>query len=404
MSVRQDQDLVYANVAPGILRPLRALGKSLLVPCLSLDSPWAIRKEIRDEYLQPHLKPWVIGFSAGKDSTLLLQLVLETLLQTPPDARTRPVYVLSNDTLVESPVYQSWVNKALSRVSEGVAALNLPVQVITTHPDDDSTFWVNLLGRGYPAPNRIFRWCTDRMKIRPTTKFIRDRIDEAGEVIILLGVRKAESASRSGRIKAYMERANFDRLYPHDDIRGCFIFTPIVDLFDEEVWHILLNSRPPWGGDYRDLVTLYRNGKGGECPFVVGSDDAPSCGTTSARFGCWTCTVVEKDNSLAGLIDAGFEYLEPLADFRERLKVVSSDPVYRSKVRRNGQHGLGPLTIEARKMLLEELLLLQEETQLPLITTHEVRLIEDQWKCDESNATIRGMDRLIQVTLGGYKL
>mgnify|MGYP001578546353 CR=1 FL=1 len=359
-----------------------------------------IRREIRDEYLQAHSKPWIIGFSAGKDSTLLLQLVLETLLATPPDARRRQVYVLCNDTLVESPVYQSWVDKALERIREGVIALNLPVQVVKTHPDDNSTFWVNLLGRGYPAPNRTFRWCTDRMKIRPTTKFILDRVDEAGEVLILLGVRKAESAPRSGRIKGYLEKSDCIRLYPHEDIKNCYIFAPIADLSDEDVWQILLLSRPPWGGDYRDLVTLYRNGKGGECPFVVSQDDTPSCGTTSARFGCWTCTVVEKDNSLSGLIDSGFEYLEPLADFRERLKAVSADPSYRSKIRRNGQPGLGPFTLEARKMLLEELLALQEETQLSLITTHEIRLIEDQWNRDESDATLRDMDRLIQITLG----
>jgi DNA sulfur modification protein DndC len=308
---------------------------------------------------------------------------------------------LSNDTLVESPVYQAWVDAAVERVGEGVSALNLPVRVMKTHPDEDSTFWVNLLGRGYPAPNRTFRWCTDRMKIRPTTRFIHEQVDKAGEVIILLGVRKAESDARSGRINGYLRRADSKRLYPHDDLRGCFIFSPLVDLSDEDVWHILLNSRPPWGGDYRDLVTLYRNGTGGECPFVIGPQDAPSCGTTSARFGCWTCTVVEKDNSIAGLIDAGFEYLEPLAEFRERLKGVSADPDYRSKVRRNGQPGLGPLTFEARKMLLEELLAIQGATSLPLISPHEVRLIKDQWNRDESEIMVREMDQLVQISSRG---
>lgn len=361
----------------------------------------AIRREIRDEYLQPHSKSWVIGFSAGKDSTLLLHLVLEALLAVPPDCRVRPVYILSNDTLVESPVYQAWVDAAVERVCEGVSALNLPVRAVKTHPDEDSTFWVNLLGRGYPAPNRTFRWCTDRMKIKPTTKFIHEQVDKAGEVIILLGVRKAESDARSGRINGYLRRAESKRLYPHDDLRGCFIFSPIVDLSDEDVWHILLNSRPPWGGDYRDLVTLYRNGTGGECPFVTGPQDTPSCGTTSARFGCWTCTVVEKDNSLTGLIDAGFEYLEPLAEFRERLKAVSADPDYRSKVRRNGQPGLGPLTFEARKMLLDELLAIQDATGLPLISPHEVRLIKDQWNRDESETMVREMDQLVQISSRG---
>jgi DNA sulfur modification protein DndC len=360
----------------------------------------AIRKDIKDEYLQPHALPWILGFSGGKDSTLLLQLVVETLLAIPPDQRTRKVYVLSNDTLVESPVYQSAVLKTLDHVAEGVAALKLPVEVVKTHPEDDWSFWVNLLGRGYPAPNRNFRWCTDRMKIRPTTKFIRDQVSAAHEVILLLGVRRAESQSRAKRIDGYDQQSD-GRLNPHNDIKDCLIYRPIVDLSNEDVWHILMNVRAPWGGDHRELVTLYRNAQGGECPFVLGDDDTPSCGSSSARFGCWTCTVVEKDNSLAGLIDSGFEYLEPLAAFRDRLKAVSENPQYRSKVRRNGQPGLGPLTIEAREMLLRELLDVQAQTGMTLVSTHEVRLIRDWWGRDESTAVVRDMERLVKLSIGG---
>lgn len=362
----------------------------------------AIRREVRDEYLADHKRPWIIGFSAGKDSTLVLQMVLEALLHTPPPPdRQRPVYVLANDTLVESPVYQSWIDRSLDRVREGVAALRLPVQVVKTHPDEDATFWVNLLGRGYPAPNRNFRWCTDRMKIQPCTRFIREKVDQGGEVILLLGVRRSESAARAGRIAAYDERSRDGRLNPHNDIRGCLVYRPIVDLSNDDVWHVLLSCRPPWGGSHRDLVTLYRNAQGGECPFIVGEDDAPSCGTTSPRFGCWTCTVVEKDNSLAGLIDAGFENLTGLSEFRERIKQVSANPDYRSKIRRNGQPGLGPLTLEARQLLLSELLRLEADTQLPLISQQELRLIRDQWNRDEVVATIRDINRIVQMTTSG---
>lgn len=360
-----------------------------------------IKLQIKEEYLENHCKPWVIGFSAGKDSTLLLHLVTEAILSIAPDQRSRPVFVLSNDTLVESPVFQAWVDSTIERVKDGVSALRLPITVVKTSPADDSTFWVNLLGRGYPAPNRTFRWCTDRMKIRPTTKFIYDQIDAAGEVIILLGVRKAESDARSGRINSYQRRSESKRLYPHEDILKCFVFAPLADLSGEDVWHVLLSSRPPWGGDYRELVTLYRNGSGGECPFVIGEKDAPGCGTSSARFGCWTCTVVDKDGSLTGLIDAGFDYLEPLADFRERIKTVSADPECRSKIRRNGQPGLGPLTFEARKMLLSELIEIQSITGLSLISEHEIRLIEEQWNRDQSDLIVREVVELVQISERG---
>ena len=293
----------------------------------------SIRREIRAEYLEAHTKPWIIGFSGGKDSTLLAHLVVDTLLSVAPDQRTRPVFIVCNDTLVESPLFHGFVEKMLVRIEENIGALNVPVQVIRTHPLPEESFWVNMLGRGYPAPNRTFRWCTDRMKIRPTSRFIREQVSHNGEAVLLLGVRSAESATRSGSIARHAEKS-VGRLSPHSDHKGVWIFSPIKDLSTEDVWITLLSARAPWGGTYHDVVTLYKNALGGECPFVVSNDDAPSCGTNSARFGCWTCTVVEKDSSIESLIAAGNDHLLPLADFRKRLKAVSEDPDCRSKVRR----------------------------------------------------------------------
>ncbi|MBI4027025.1 MAG: DNA phosphorothioation system sulfurtransferase DndC [Verrucomicrobia bacterium] len=300
----------------------------------------AVRRELRDEYLQPHAKPWIVGFSGGKDSTLLAHLVVECLLSIAPDDRRRCVLIVSNDTKVESPVFQDFVDGVLENLEESLTALRLPMEVVKTQPLVEESFWVNLLGRGYPAPNRMFRWCTDRMKIRPTSRFIREQVSQNGEAILLLGVRRSESAARANNLAKH-DRASNGRLTLHTDFKGCQVFTPIKDLTTQEVWVALLNSRPPWGGSYREVVALYKDALGGECPFVMNADDAPSCGTSSARFGCWTCTVVEKDNSLESMIGAGHDHLEPLAQFRKRLREVSDTPDYRSKVRRNGQPGLG---------------------------------------------------------------
>ncbi len=349
-----------------------------------------IRRELRDEYLQPHAHPWIIGFSGGKDSTLLLHFVLEAIRSVAPDERKRAVHVVSNNTLVESPIFQDFVDRLLERLEDSLEGLNVPVSVVRTKPLPEESFWVNLLGKGYPAPNRTFRWCTDRMKIRPTSRLIRSLVDANGEAILLLGVRRAESATRANAISRH-EDADKGRLSPHSDHKGVSIFSPIKDLTNEDVWLTLLNSRPPWGGSYRELVTLYKNAAGGECPFVMTVGDAPSCGSSSARFGCWTCTVVEKDNSLAALIEAGHDHLEPLADFRDRLKQVSQSPQYRKTIRRNGQHGMGPLTPEARRMLLDELLALRAEADFPLISDHEVRLIREQWEKDKTQDLVRAL-------------
>jgi DNA sulfur modification protein DndC len=224
------------------------------------------------------------------------------------------------------------------------------------------------------------------MKIRPTSRFIRELVANEGEAILLLGVRRAESANRAGNIARH-EDGDGGRLSPHSDHKGVWIYSPIKELTNDEVWITLLNGRPPWGGTYAELVRLYKDGST-ECPFVMTTGDAPSCGSTSARFGCWTCTVVDKDKSLAAMIDAGHDHLEPLAAFRDRLKKVSDTPEYRRKIRRNGQPGLGPLTLEARRMLLEELLALREQTGQPLISDHEVRLIREQWEKDQTQEVL----------------
>ncbi|MFM2153644.1 MAG: hypothetical protein RL199_2079 [Pseudomonadota bacterium] len=271
--------------------------------------------DVRAEYLDDSQRyPWVVGYSGGKDSTLVLQLVFEMLLALPPQARTRPVHVLTNDTLVESPILASYIDAMVGRIREASGQLGLPVTVVKTSPPEDQTFWVNIIGRGYPTPNRTFRWCTDRMKIKPTSDYIVGHVAASGRVILLLGVRRAESATRAASVDKYTPKDG-GRLNPHNDLKGCLVFRPIVDLETDEVWQLLLQRPPPWGGTHRDLVTLYRNAQGGECPLVLDSDQAPSCGSNSSRFGCWTCTVVEKDKSLEGFVDAGYPELEPLVFF-----------------------------------------------------------------------------------------
>jgi DNA sulfur modification protein DndC len=353
-----------------------------------------IRAELKDEYLQPHDKPWIIGFSGGKDSTLVLQLVFDMLLDLPPSRRQRVVHVLSNDTQVESPVVQAFVDKVLNELGHAADALNVPVVVRKTTPSIDGTFWVNLIGRGYPAPNRLFRWCTDRMKIRPTTTYIREQASTAGLVILLLGVRRQESSARA---KVVLRYDNGTRLNPHNDIKGCLIFRPIVELSTNEVWMTLLQSRPPWGGTHRPLATLYRNAQGGECPFVTDSEDTPSCGTSSSRFGCWTCTVVEKDKSMQGFIDNGHEHLEPLADFRDWLQEYSRNPANRMTERRNGQEGMGPFTMLARQTILDRVLAAQAEVELPLISDAEIERIKEIWRDDESLLAIQKANRVLSM-------
>lgn len=353
-----------------------------------------IKQEIKAEYRASHSRPWIIGFSGGKDSTLVLHLVIEALLELPWSERTRPVHVVANDTLVESPIVQDFVDRTLEYLRTGLEDLHLPCTVNRTTPQVTHTYWVNVIGRGYPSPTRLFRWCTDRMKIRPTTDFIRSKVVENGEVILLLGVRRSESAARAATARRY---DNGERLNAHNDIPGCLVFRPILELHTEDVWEYLMANNAPWGGTHVSLVKLYRDAMGGECPIVIDPDAQPSCGSSSIRFGCWTCTVVDKDKSFRNQVDKGFEHLIPMAEFRDWLKKFCYEPENRMTERRNGNQGIGPLTFEARAEVLRRLQELERDVELSLISEAEVAAIRTIWNDDKSTGVMRKAHRLIML-------
>ncbi len=344
---------------------------------------------IREEYLAPHADPWIIGYSGGKDSTLLVQLVFELLLDLAPGDRKRPVHVLCNDTLVESPILMAYIDKMLARLQAAAENLHLPIVTVKTTPDPDQTFWVNLIGRGYPAPTRMFRWCIDRMKIAPTSNYIRKKVTKSGKVVLLLGVRRAESANRAVTMNRHPNVAG-SRLNPHADLTGCMVFRPLMELTTDDVWSMLLQRKPPWGGSHRELVTLYSDAQGGECPLVMDKSQAPSCGTSSSRFGCWTCTVVEKDRSMEGFIDAGFENMAPLLEFRDWLAKFRNERAKRMIERRDrriaftrdGEPVAGPFTLEARQEILARLLAVQQEVGMALISEDELARVRAIWAED----------------------
>jgi len=347
---------------------------------------------IQHEYLQNHDHPWVLAYSGGKDSTLLLQMTWEVIASLPPTARHRKVYVVGNDTLVESPLVIRHMRCSLNKVAHAAVAHNLPVETTITTPHVDQTFWVNVIGRGYIPPTRNFRWCTDRMKISPTNQLLKKMIRFHGGAILLVGTRKSESTNRRRNMEKH--GVSGTTLNRHSSIHECLMFSPISEFQDEDVWITLIQRKPPWGGTHRDLITLYRNAGGGECPLILSKEDAPSCGTTSPRFGCWTCTVVTKDRSLKGLINSGHddtEFFEALYDFREWLIELREDDSKRQCVRRNGISKmradgslvLGPFTIDIRKEILYRLLELEKDLGKCLITTQELEFIYEIWRKDE---------------------
>ncbi len=357
----------------------------------SVNERWNdIVRLVKDEYLsQAQQYPWIVGFSGGKDSTVVVHAVFEALQEIPPSGRCRPVHIVSNDTLVESPFVMSHLNKVTGQIERAAEDMGLPIVVRRTQPDLDKTFWVLLIGKGYPSPNSQMRWCTDRLKIQPTSAYIRENVSKHGAAIVVLGVRRTESIRRMMTVDKY-ENLPGTNLNEHNSIAGALIFRPIVSLTTDDVWEILGSFPAPWGGTHRDLFQLYRDADGGECPVVLSKDEAPGCGTKNSRFGCWTCTVVEKDKSLQGYIDSGNHAYQPLLDFRDRLVTFRKDRTMRSAIRRNGRltfdatgkHVPGPFTIQARRNILAELLQVQAQFGQTLVSAEEIDLIHKLWAAE----------------------
>ena len=358
----------------------------------------ACKEVVKREFLRRHSDPWVVAFSGGKDSTLLLHVIWEVLLELPPNKRLRELHVVGNDTLVESPLVINHLRDRMDEINAAAIEHKLPIKTHITRPNIDQTFWVNLIGRGYIPPTRNFRWCTDRMKIIPTTRLLEGLVQQFGRVVLLVGTRRSESENR----RRTMDRNNVSstRMNPHSSISNCRMFAPLADFSTDDVWITLMQRNPPWGGSHRDLITLYRTANGGECPLVLTAEDAPSCGTTSPRFGCWTCTVVAKDRSMRGVIDAGHREsvtLEKLFYFREWLVELRENNENRQSVRRDGSVKLrpdgsrvmGPFKLEVRKHIFKELRKLETEIGLNLLSQSECEVIEDIWRIDHVKESCR---------------
>ncbi|WP_199693311.1 MULTISPECIES: hypothetical protein [Erysipelotrichaceae] len=156
-----------------------------------------------------------------------------------------------------------------------------------------------------------------------------------------------------------------------------------------------MQYKNPWGLSNHELQTLYMSAtEDNECPMMV-DKDLPSCG--KSRFGCWVCTMVEKDKSMEAMIanDDEKAWMTPLLEFRNMFGDEENDRARRSFRKMQGyvtgtyerlHHG--PYLKEIREQWLKKLLEIQldinqngpeEFANLELITIPELRCIRRIW-------------------------
>jgi len=290
--------------------------------------------------------------------------------------------------MVENPVITEYVYRVLDKIEQAAVEQDIPIRVIKTIPRLEDSFWVNLIGRGYPAPNNAFRWCTERLKIRPTSRFLIEQVNECGEAIILIGTRSAESVQRAKSMKKHAIKGK--RLSKHPTQPNTFMYAPIRSLSLEEVWYVINTMESPWGSDNSEIFQIYSDASADdyECPTVVTNKEHKSCG--QSRFGCWVCTVVKEDKSMSALIENGLNWLTPLLRFRNELAAERNIIEHRMPERRNGTaavNGMGPYYPWYRAKVLERLFETQKEIQkekphIELITNQELVAIQTIWYRD----------------------
>lgn len=348
-----------------------------------------IKKEMKLVYLHDQ-RPWMIGFSGGKDSTLLVSLAMEMIQELPSSCPKKKVCIVSSDTGVENPIVRDYMHKMSKQINEKGRKLNIEAHII--YPPVDKSFWSCLIGLGYPSPEPPgFRWCTDKLKIKPINDFTLKTIQENGEVVMLLGVRKAESQYRARGIEKREVVGKL--LVKHTDIENAYVYNPLTEIPNELVWTYLLkdNGKTPWNSDNHYLFQLYQGEALGEEESSLGQIDKNKVAVTgNSRFGCWVCTMVAEDKSLKNFIEKGHTELVPLREFRNWLVSIRNNPEYRDTKRRNGsvyiksdgELGFGSFNLFGRQVILKKLLQLEEETHLNIISEEELKYIDLCWEKD----------------------
>ena len=234
------------------------------------------------------------------------------------------------------------------------------------------------------------------MKIDTSNRFIKSILDAESEAILVLGTRKAESATRKAVMEGYEKKRYREHLSPNGSFPNSYVFTPIENWSNDNVWQFLLQYPNPWGHSNKDLMSMYSGASAdGECPLVIDTS-TPSCG--NSRFGCWVCTMVTEDKSMAAMIqnDEEKSWMLPMLDFRNEIAGDWETDRKRRDFRRKDGHLTwhnnrlvhGPYTKETREFFLRRLLEVEklvheigpeEIKSVPLITNAELELIRQIW-------------------------
>lgn len=354
--------------------------------------------EIKEIYLTDN-KPLYVAYSGGKDSTVVLDIVVKAIKQIEAHKRDKEVFVLFSDTLLEMPPVIDQIKDSIRSFKNYCGKEDLPIVFKQVEPELYNTFWSKLIGIGYTLPRRDYRWCTDRMKITPMQKAVKEIVDRYEGYIAVTGARKDESEDRRKRL----EKNAIDgylHLKKHSE-PNCKLLAPIEDFTTKEVWEYIYYKTESWVKK-ESLGTIYSSAAGDdeECTTILEGGELgnnPGC-SKSARFGCMICPLFEKDKTLNNLSEE-HAYLSIIEEFRNWLVQFRDGHwdkrdvynhrdfrkiEYNKDNHRKGMVSPGGYTLEFRIEILKRLLKMQDEVRavkpdFQIITKEELEFIQDRW-------------------------
>lgn len=390
-----------------------------------------IKEHMKEVYLRDDV-PLAIAYSGGKDSTLLLLLLWEMLSSLPVDQRRKTVHLISSDTGVETPDMTDYVHKAIKSIQRSAEEQQIPIETNLVKPSLKQSFWWKVLARGtlISTPNTKHRWCTHTLKIAPTQSKLKELLaqspiqfgeNQKHQLILALGIRNEESARRKASISKWelSEESYFSR---HSDFDEILCYGPLKFVTADELWFKLMEYETlPFGVKISDLTVQYGESIM-ECGIKTSNEQGKACSAAGNRAGCWSCGLVSgKDPMLVRHIQEGKTKYQYLLDWKTLMLRMRNDIRYREVLPRQqftkklkelsqnregmNQIGLfeldenpyldyyntfkratydeyapGGMTVQGRRILLEYLLFIQEQTGYQLIHEYEIEAILNCWK------------------------